>query len=88
MSRSHVCSSDFADTSVGGQNDDRSEIAFKGSVQVGEALNIEHVDLIDEKNTWDEFSNTMINIFIDNLIDFKSEFFCNFSLLWSVDLAH
>jgi len=30
------------------------------------------MDLIDEENTWDEFSNTVINILVDDFVDFKS----------------
>ncbi len=88
MSRSHVCSSDFTNTSVGGQDDDRSEIALKSSIQVGEALDIEHVDLIDEQDTWNKLSNTVIYVFVDDFVDFKSEFLGDFGFLWSVDLTH
>lgn len=33
--------------SVGGKNDNRGYGGFKGAVEVGEAFNVEHVDLID-----------------------------------------
>jgi len=88
VSRSHLCSSDFTNTSVGSQNDDRSEIAFKGSIQVGEALNIEHVDLINEQDTWNELSDTVIYVFVDDFVDFKSQFLGDFGFLWSINLTH
>jgi len=88
VSGSHVCSFNFANTSVGGQDDDRSEIALKGSVQVGEALNIEHVDLIDEQDTWNKLGNTVIYVFVHNFVDFKSQLLSDFGFLWSVDLTH
>lgn len=42
----HVSAPDCAHSSVRGQNDDGSESGFKGPVQEGEALDIEHVHLI------------------------------------------
>jgi hypothetical protein len=39
-------------TTVGSEDHDGGKVAFKSSVKVGEALNVEHVDLIDEEDTW------------------------------------
>ena len=75
-------------TSVGSKNNNGSKIAFKRSVKVSEAFNIEHVDLIDEEYTWNQLGNTVIDILVNDLIDFKSKFFGDFSLLRSVNLAH
>jgi hypothetical protein len=39
-------------TTVGSEDHNRGKVAFKSSVKVGEALNIEHMDLIDEEDSW------------------------------------
>jgi len=75
-------------TSVGSKNNDGSKVAFKSSVKVSETFDVEHVDLIDEEDTWNQFGNAMIDILVNYLIDFKSQFFCDFSLLGSVYLTH
>lgn len=46
-----VGSSDVGDASVGGEDDDGGSLTLEGSVEEGEALHIEHVDLIDEEHT-------------------------------------
>lgn len=38
------------DASVGGHDEDRGEVALQGAVQEGEALHVEHVDLIYEQH--------------------------------------
>jgi hypothetical protein len=88
MSRFHLSASDLANTSVGGEDDDWSEIGLKGSIEVSEALNIKHVHLIDEEDTWYKLSNTVINVFVDDFVDFESELLGDLSLFWSVNLSH
>jgi hypothetical protein len=58
--------------SVGSKNNDGGKVAFKGSVKISETFNIEHVDLIDKENTRDQFSDTVIDILVNDFIDFKS----------------
>jgi Tol biopolymer transport system component len=58
--------------SVGCKNNDGSKIAFQSSVKISEAFNIEHMDLIDEEYSWDQLSNTVIDILVNDFIDFKS----------------
>ena len=41
---------DLADASVGGKDDNGRQAAFQGSVEVGEALNVQHVHLINEQH--------------------------------------
>jgi hypothetical protein len=40
-------------SSVGSEDNNRGKVAFEGSVEVGEALNIKHMNFIDKKNSWD-----------------------------------
>ena len=74
--------------SVSCEDDDGSKVALKGSVKVGKALNIKHVDLINEEDSWYKLCNTVINILVHYFVDLKSKLLCDFSLLGSVDLAH
>lgn len=46
------------------------------------------MDLIDEENAWNELSDTVIDVLVDNLVDLKSELLGDFGLLRPVDLAH
>ena len=88
VGRFHVGATDLAVTSVGGKNNDGGKVAFKGSVEVGETFDIEHMDLIDEEHTWHKLSNTVINVLINDLVDFKTKLFGDFSFLGSVNLTH
>lgn len=84
----HLNASDLTDTAIRCENHDGGQVAFEGSVQVGEALNVEHVNLIDEEDAWHKFSNTVINVFVDDFVDFKTELLSDLGLFRSVDLAH
>jgi len=86
--RSHVSALDLADTSVSGEDDDGGKVALKSSVHVGEALDIEHVDFIDEEDTGHELSDTVVDVAVHDLVDLKSQLLGDFSLLRSVDLGH
>ena len=88
MGRPHVGTFDLAHSSVSGKNHNGRQVRFQGSVEVCEALNIQHVDFINEQHSRDQFSNAVINVLVNNLVDFNSELFCDFSFLRSVDLAH
>ena len=46
------------------------------------------MDLIDEQDTGDKLSNTMIDVLVNNFVDLKSELLGDFSFLGSVDLTH
>ena len=46
------------------------------------------MDLIDEEDSWDELGDAVIDVSIDDFIDFESKLLSNFSLLGSVDLRH
>ena len=75
-------------TSVCSKDDNGCQIAFKGSIEVCEALDIEHMDLIDEEDTWDQLCNTVIDVLVHYFVDLKSKLLSDLGLLWSVDLAH
>jgi hypothetical protein len=54
-------------------------IAFKSSVQVGEALNIKHVNFVDEKYARNNFSSAFLTPFSNFLIDLFADFWFNFA---------
>jgi hypothetical protein len=41
-----VCPADASDTAVGGDGENGGEIGLQGAVEVGEALDVEHVNLV------------------------------------------
>jgi len=48
----------------------------------------EGVYLVDEEDARDQFGDPLVNVAADYLIDFFSEFVCNFCLLGFHELAH
>ncbi|KAK1337651.1 hypothetical protein QTO34_002284 [Cnephaeus nilssonii] len=48
--------------SVRCKDDDGGDRRFQGPVQVGEALDVQHVDLINKEHTWNQLSNALINV--------------------------
>jgi len=67
-----VCASDLGDSSVGRHDDDGSLVAFKSSVQEGEALDVEHMNLIDEEDTGHDFSAALFSPLGDFLVNLLS----------------
>ena len=43
---------------------------------------------INEKNSWNQFGYSLVDIFINDFIDFLSEFFGDFSFFGFHNLAH
>jgi len=80
MRRLVVGASDLGDTSVGGHHHDGGGVTFEGSVQERVALDIEHMHLIDEQNTWHDFcssfltplGNLLVNLLSDLGLDFTN----------------
>lgn len=85
---SHVNAANLADSTIGGEDHDRGKVGLKSSVKIGETLNIQHVYLIDEEHSRHKLSDAVVNVLVHNLVDFESQFFCDFSLLGSVHLGH
>jgi len=46
------------------------------------------MNFVDEKYTRYKLCYSMINVFVYNLVDFKSKFLSDFSFLRSIDLTH
>lgn len=62
MWRREVGAPDCANASVGGEYDNGSKGALEGTVEEGEAFNIEHVDLVDKEHPGDKLSHALIDI--------------------------
>ena len=60
-------SADLADASVGGKDDNGCQAALQGSIEVGEALDVQHVHLIYEQHAWNQLSHSLINISVHHL---------------------
>ena len=60
--------------SVGGQHDGRRHGGLEEGVEVGEALDIEHMNLINEDDSRNDLCNTLIHVALDDFIDFSAKF--------------
>mmetsp|Transcript_29796 Transcript_29796/g.58471 ORF Transcript_29796/g.58471 Transcript_29796/m.58471 type:complete len:314 (+) Transcript_29796:841-1782(+) len=75
-----VCSPNRCDASVGCHHDDGCVLCLQGSVEKREALDVQHVDLVDEQNTRDDFSLALLlplcHFGIYLFSDFRFDFSC------------
>lgn len=83
-----VCAADCADSTVGREDDDGGDFRLECSVEIGEAFDIEHVDLVDEEDTWDELGDALVDVFLDHFIDLGTELISYFSLFRLHELTH
>mmetsp|Transcript_3864 Transcript_3864/g.17004 ORF Transcript_3864/g.17004 Transcript_3864/m.17004 type:complete len:483 (-) Transcript_3864:42-1490(-) len=58
--RGHVRALDLADAAVGGEDDDGREGGFQRAVEVREALDVQHVNLVDEEDAGDDVRLTFL----------------------------
>ena len=75
-------------SSVCGKYDGGSQGRLEEGVEVGEAFDIEHVNLVDEDDTWNDLCNALVNIALDDLVDLPSEFIGYFSPGTLYETAH
>mmetsp|Transcript_20953 Transcript_20953/g.54113 ORF Transcript_20953/g.54113 Transcript_20953/m.54113 type:complete len:348 (-) Transcript_20953:545-1588(-) len=88
VGRYELRSSHGAHSSVCRKDNNGRQCGLECLIQVGEALNIEHVYLIHEEYTGHKLSNTLINVLVDHLVDLHSQFLGDFSLLRLHHLPH
>lgn len=60
--------------SVRSKDDNGGDGRFQGSVQVGKALDIQHVDLVDKEHPRNQFCNALVNVFVHHFVDLPSQF--------------
>ena len=69
-----------AHTSVGSEDDDRSEGGLQGSIQVREGLDVQHVHLIDEQDARHQLGHTLLDVLVDHLVDLLTQLVCDLRL--------
>jgi hypothetical protein len=74
-----VCASDLGHSSVCCHHDNRSLLRLESSVEIGEAFNVKHVNLVDEENTRNNFSSSFFSPLSNFLIDLVSDLRLNLS---------
>mmetsp|Transcript_35132 Transcript_35132/g.76917 ORF Transcript_35132/g.76917 Transcript_35132/m.76917 type:complete len:349 (-) Transcript_35132:43-1089(-) len=88
MGRHNIGTADGANSTVGGHHDDRGQWRLQRSVQVGETLDIQHVDLINEQHPGDQLRDPLINISVNHLIDLPTELIGHLRLPLLFELLH
>jgi len=67
---------DRAVASVCGENNDRTYRGLQSSMQVSEALDVEHVDLVDEQHSGHELRHPLVDVLVHDFVDFGAKFVC------------
>ena len=65
---------DDAVASVGREDDDGGDGGLERAVQVGEALDVQHVDLVHEQHARDQLGHALVNVLVHHLVDLPPEF--------------
>lgn len=74
-----VSTSDLCQSSVCGHNNNGSLFWFKSSVQVREAFNVQHVNFINEQDSWNNLSSSFFSPLSYFLINLISNLWLDFS---------
>ena len=81
-------STDKGFASVGGQNHCRRHGGLEEGVEVGETLDIEHVNLVDEDDSWNDLRNALVNIALDDFVHLPAKFIGDFCPAALDETAH
>lgn len=65
--------------SIARHDDDRSQLVLQGTVDVGEAFNVQHMDLIDEEDPWHNLRFPLLFPFANFGVDLVTDFAADFS---------
>lgn len=79
---------DGAYTAVRGEDDDWRDLGLERAVEVCEALDVEHVHLVDEEDAGDELGDALVNVLFDDLVDLGAQLVGDLGLLGLHELAH
>src|SRR5579872_4015015 len=74
--------------SIGGKDHGGSHGGLEEGVEIGEAFDIEHVNLVNENDTRDNLCNALVNIAFDNFVDLSSKFIGDFRPATLDETAH
>eukprot|EP00048_Salpingoeca_helianthica_P015589 m.227537 g.227537 ORF g.227537 m.227537 type:complete len:395 (+) comp17243_c0_seq1:32-1216(+) len=83
-----VRAADGAEAAVGGKDDNGGQGGLEGAVEEGEALEIEHVDLVDKEYAGHKLSYALVNVPVDHLIDLAAQLLGDFGLARLHQRAH
>ena len=72
---------DEAVAAVGGEHDDGRDRRLERAVQVREALEVEHVDLVDEQHAGHELGDALLDVARDHLVDLAPQLVRDLCLL-------
>ena len=64
---------DLTSAAVGGKYNDGCNRRLESTMQVREALDVEHVDLVDEENAWHELGDALLNVLVDDLVNLLAQ---------------
>merc|ERR1719379_913769 len=79
---------DRAHAAVRREDDDRRERALERAIQIREALDVQHVDLIDEEHAWNKFRDALVNVPVDDFVDFRAQLLRDLGLPRLHELPH
>lgn len=74
MRRHVVGASNLGDTAVSGHDHHGSLVGLKGTIEEGEALDVEHVDLVDKEDTGHDLSTAFLTPLGNLLVDLFAHF--------------
>ena len=80
MRGQNLCPSNFADSSVGGEDDDGSQSGLQGAVEVCETFDVKHVHLIYKQNARNKLGNALVDVSVDDFVDFFTKLFGDLGL--------
>ena len=88
MRRDHLGPSDGAHAAIGREDDNGREGGLEGAVEVCEALNVQHVHLVDKEDARHKLGDPLVNVLVDDLVDLRAELLGDLRLLWLHHLPH
>mmetsp|Transcript_17039 Transcript_17039/g.50866 ORF Transcript_17039/g.50866 Transcript_17039/m.50866 type:complete len:284 (+) Transcript_17039:393-1244(+) len=88
MRTHHICPSHLGYTAVGGKNNDGGKCGLQGAVQIGEALQIQHMHLVNKQDSRNKLCCSLIDVFVDHLVDFLAQLIGDLGLLGFHHLPH
>lgn len=57
-----------------GKDDDGGYGGLQSAMKVGEALQVEHMDLVYKQHARHKLSNTLVDVLVHDFVDFHSKF--------------
>ena len=57
----------LADAPVGGKHNNGRQTGLQGSVEVGEALDVQHMHLVYEQHAWNELGHSLVYVLVHHL---------------------